>query len=485
MIGVRRAALYSMGQRYAAFVIQLAVTMVVARLLSPAEVGVFALGAAVAGIAQMLREFGVSSYVISQKDVSRQQLRAAFTVMVLTAGGAGLLLLALAWPLARAYGEPGVGWVLAVLSLNFFLLPLGVVPMAQLSKALRFRALFWLQTFAALTSAAVTVSMAWAGHGFMSLAYGSLAGNVATVLGLGLVFRSDFLMRPTCHGLGEVFRFGGGLTLGRIADQVSQRSNEVIVSATLGFHSAGLLSKSQSLGSSFNDFFASGLTQVALPALARVRHEGGSIVWPFIRGTLLIAPALWLFFGLLGVYAREVILLLFGPQWLQSVPLLQVMCVVSILFGPYVLGFALITSMGLVHPMLRIQLVCAPLVVLGIAVGAQFGLLWVVVIPGFVALVRVGMTQRVLTQHCGIPAHSLLRALAGTGLGCLLLVMMSALARWILLQMGFPGPAVLVLGCSMALLVALALAAWRRHPVWQEIARALSPTKRQGSVADR
>jgi O-antigen/teichoic acid export membrane protein len=485
MTGVRRAALYSMGQKYVAFVIQLGMTMVVARLLTPGEVGVFALGAAVSAIAQMLREFGVSSYVISQKDIDRQKLRAAFTVMTLTAGSAGVVLLALAWPLAQLYGETGVGWVLAVLSLNFFLLPLGVVPTAQLTKALRFRALFWLQTMAGLASAAVTVGFAAAGHSFMSLAYGSVAGNIVTVLGLAVLFRQDFLMPPTRHGLREVVRFGGSLTLGRIADQLAHRSNEVIVSGALGFHAAGLLSKSVSLTNSFSEFFGSGLTQVAMPALAKVRHEGGSVVWPFIKGTELMAPALWIFFGVLGVYAHEVINLLFGPQWQQCVPLLQVLCAFSLFWGPYMLAQPLIISMGLVGPLLRVQLLCAPLMILAIWVGAQFSLIWVVILPSAIGVLRLALVQHLLSRHCGVTPLLLMRALAGTAAACLALIALAAALRWLLLLMGLPGFVIMALGGGGSLFAAFALAAWRNHPVWQELVRARPSLARLAPKAAR
>jgi O-antigen/teichoic acid export membrane protein len=477
MASVRLAAVYSLGQRYVAFVIQLVVTVIVARLLTPAEVGIFALGAAVSAVAQFLREFGVGSYLISEKTLDQAKLRAAFTVTAITAWGAGLLLVLAAWPLALAYSEPGAGWVLAVLSLNYFLLPLGMVPNARLTRDLRFKELFWVQNVAALVSGIVTVLYAVLGHSYMSLAYGAVVSNVVTVVGLAVVHRGEIWLRPTLAGLGAVFRFGGALTLGRMADQVAARSNEFIVSATLGFHAAGLLSKSQSLAASFNDFFAAGLARVAMPALAKVRHEGGSITEPFLKGTQLIAAALWIFFGLLGVFAHEVIAILFGGQWMQSVPVLQVLCAASMLYGPYMLAYPLLTSMGLVGDLLRIQLFGAPLMIGCIFVGALFGLVWVAAVPMLATLVRLVMTQRVLTRQCGVSGATLMRSLARGAVGCGIVIAAAALVRWQLVQMELPAALVLVLGSSAAMALALPLAAWLDHPIWQEIVRALRAGK--------
>jgi O-antigen/teichoic acid export membrane protein len=256
-----------------------------------------------------------------------------------------------------------------------------------------------------------------------------------------------------------------------VADQVAARSNEVIVSGALGFHSAGLLSKSQSLIGSFNDFFASALANVAMPALTKVRHEGGSIVEPFLRGTVLIAPVLWIFFGLLGVFAHEVIYLMFGPQWMECVPLLHVMSAASLLWGPYMLAYPLITSMRLVGPLLRIQLTCAPLTIACIFLGASFGLVWVAVVPLFAMLVRLCMTQRVLTNKCGIPLFALLRSLLPSGVSCALTIGVAIGLKLLLTGMALPSALVLAVGSLGTVAFATALAAGQNHPIWQEIIR--------------
>jgi O-antigen/teichoic acid export membrane protein len=223
MTSVRGATLFALAQRYLSFCLQLVVSVVVARLLSPQETGIFVLAAGVAAIAQMLRDFGVSDYIIAEKDIDDDKRRAAFTVMTGISVAVGVLLLAVSYPLSAAYQEPGVARVLWVLSLTYFLLPLGVVPMAELNKALRFREIFWIQSSSAVASAVVTLGCAWYGQGYMSLAYGMVAGTVASIAIVAIYLPDRVWMRPTRRGLGEVFRFGGILAAGRIVDQVATR----------------------------------------------------------------------------------------------------------------------------------------------------------------------------------------------------------------------------------------------------------------------
>ena len=129
---------YSFGQRYLAFVIQLGTSIILARLLSLSETGVFSLAAAAVALGAILREFGTTDYVVSQKDLSEEKLRAAYSVTIGVAWAAAAALFLAAAPLARLYHEPGVATVMHVLCLNFALVPLGSTAVALLTKELRF-----------------------------------------------------------------------------------------------------------------------------------------------------------------------------------------------------------------------------------------------------------------------------------------------------------------------------------------------------------
>jgi O-antigen/teichoic acid export membrane protein len=67
MTSVRRALAISFIERYALIAISLASNILIARLLSPEEIGLYSVSLAVIGIAQVLRDFGVGGYLIQEK----------------------------------------------------------------------------------------------------------------------------------------------------------------------------------------------------------------------------------------------------------------------------------------------------------------------------------------------------------------------------------------------------------------------------------
>lgn len=472
---LRRAFAFSLAQKYLAFVVQLATTIILARLLSPHDTGVFSLAAAAVGIGHLLRDFGMADYVIAQKDVTDDKLRSAFTLTVLLAWGIAAVLLVLAIPLATLYKEPAVASVLQLLCLNFVLLPFGTVGFAMLSKHLQFGRIFVAQTGAALLGAAVTLGAAWYGQGALSMALGSVVANVWTI-GYLLVCRpGSVFLKPRFAGLGSVLRFGGALTGARLIEQAANRSSDFIVAGMLGFHAGGLLSKAGSLIGSFHEFFNAAVVRVATPAFAQTTAGSDAERERYQQITVMVATALWLFFPFLGVFANEIILLLFGPAWLECVPVVQIAAVGAMFWGPFMLSSSLLTARSAIREQVQIQLIAAPLTVVALLVGAQFDLVVLILCTNAAMLVRLVLIQRALRLRFGMRFMPLMRALlpsagVASAAGAAAWLMKSALV-------GHAIPLLLLLALAGLVVLGVAvLSAWMlRHPAFDEVRRLVLP----------
>jgi len=116
MNSVRRALIYTTADRYFGLAVNFGLTMVVSRLLTPSEIGISVTGSAVVGLALSLREFSSTAFIVQRPNLSKEDVRAAFTVMLaLTSLISGGLLL-LAPVIAHVYGEDGLGPYLRLIS---------------------------------------------------------------------------------------------------------------------------------------------------------------------------------------------------------------------------------------------------------------------------------------------------------------------------------------------------------------------------------
>src|SRR3546814_18584224 len=80
LASIRRSVALSFAQRYSALAIQLGAVVVLARLLTPAEFGTFAVASAVVTLAAVLQDFGVGNYLVQEKSLERRKLETAYSV---------------------------------------------------------------------------------------------------------------------------------------------------------------------------------------------------------------------------------------------------------------------------------------------------------------------------------------------------------------------------------------------------------------------
>ncbi|MEE8332516.1 MAG: oligosaccharide flippase family protein, partial [Alphaproteobacteria bacterium] len=114
MASIRRSLALSFAQKYATMAINIATVMILARLLTPAEIGIFSVGIAMVGLAHTLRDFGVGNYLIQEKELTPDRVRTAFGVTLVIAWIMAGVLIALSGPMAGFYSEPGVRQVMLV-----------------------------------------------------------------------------------------------------------------------------------------------------------------------------------------------------------------------------------------------------------------------------------------------------------------------------------------------------------------------------------
>ena len=446
MTSVRKATLLSLAQRYVAFVVQLGSSIILARLLTPAETGIYSLAAAVIGLAQMLRDFGIGEYVMQARDMSEQRLRSVLGASSAIAWTIAALLLLAAGPVATHYGEPGVKSVILVLALNFVLLPIGTTTFAMLTKEMAYKEIFIVQTSSVVVGAALSLGMAWLGYSYMSLAWSSVLSTVTTIVILGFLRPAQTFMRPSFKGLGEIGRFGGALTLGRFVDQISRRAPDLLIAQNLGFHAVGINSKAVSLLDAFHDFFFSGISRVATPAFARNRHADGDASKSYLDATGLLVIVPLAFFSLISLLAEPIVRGLFGTAWLEAVPLLRIGAVGGLLSAPYFLAPPILTAHGRVKSILTIQIVGGAVFLPLLYLASHHSLVAVALVGVVAVAVKLVIMQRALQQSIGLGP----RALLGSCGRSVLIATVAVLATWpvLLIYDGSAWGALLVLGLA-------------------------------------
>ncbi|HMN66759.1 MAG: oligosaccharide flippase family protein [Burkholderiaceae bacterium] len=410
MPSVRRSLLLSLADSYLGLVLQLAATVIVSRLLMPAEVGVFAIAAVFAAVAGTVRDFGVGEYLIQERKLSRQHIRAALALNIIVSWGMALLLVAAAPLAADFYREPGVARVMAVQALGLLLVPFGAVIHAWFRRELDYRPIVIGNALSNVASFIATVSLALLGFGYMSLAWSSFVGIVVSVSAIIWLRPKGFPLIPGTKGLGHAFHFGRFAGAVYIVAQIGKGAPELLIGRARGATDVGLFSRAGGLVELFNRLATRPVMQVCMPYFARARRESGSVLPAYLNSVSLLTAVGWPFLGCLVVVAWAAIRIVYGPNWMAAVPLAQVLCLagaIELLFMP---SREALLACGEARRANALQLQIVALQVAGLAAVFPFGpagACWGLAVA---ALGGAMLSQWHLGRRIGLRVGELLRA---------------------------------------------------------------------------
>jgi len=352
-------------------------TLVLARLLTPAEIGTFSIAAVLIGIVHVMRDFGVGQYVIQENDLTPERQRSALTVSMVISWGLALLMFVLSDTFASYYREPGLSDVLLILAFTFLILPLGAQAMSLLNRELNFRVLFYIKFAGTIMHAVVAIALAWLGHGFMSLAWAALA-NVAVSVGLAVWKRPQYmLLRPSVQEYRRVFSFGIKASFARIMSETGAAVPDLVVGRVLGLEAAGYFSRAMGTVSIFRQAVLAGINQISLPYFSAMERQGGDVNQAYLRVVSYITVLAWPFFCFVGLMAFPIVRIMYGEQWDAAIPIVQILAVYAMLDVLVVMLDHVLVSTGQVGRFARFEIITNAILVALVILAAPYGLEWV------------------------------------------------------------------------------------------------------------
>ncbi len=310
--------------RPAGEVVLLASTVVLARLISPAEFGRFAV-AAIAGSLAVIPRAGVSAALVQRPTLERAHLQAATAIaLVVGVGLAALTLLAASAVVAPLYGARTADFVRLAAPLCF-VVSAGTVSSGILQRRLQIRRMSVIEVSSTLVRVGATIGMAVAGMNGTALVLGWLAGEA---LELVLLWISAPPPSPRIHRAParELLSFGAPASLAASSWFGFRNCDYAIIGARLGVLPAGLYFRAYTIGVEYQKKVSQVMNTVGFPMLARTEgpeHMGELRVRMVRMMTMVLFPLL----ALLAIVAPVLVPWLFGDRWGAAVLPTQILAV--------------------------------------------------------------------------------------------------------------------------------------------------------------
>lgn len=449
----------------------LASSVIVARLLTPEEIGLFSVSLSLIAFGHVFRDFGIGQYLVQAMEVSRDHLRAANTVMIMISWSVALLFLLVRHPVASFYQNDGIAEILTILACNFVILPFGAPLLSLLRREMKFGRIAVVSISANIVQLSAITILALNGFSYMSMAWGSLASTIATTAMLIAMRPTDALLMPRLTGIREVLRFGAKSSVASLAGQAGSAAPDLVIGRALGFAEVAFYSRAWGIMSLVMADLTNIVRGVFFPAFARSVREGADPSPTYIQASTQLTGFTIPTLAIFAFLADPMIHLLFGSQWGRSAPLASLMCMYAMLVAPFSLAGVAMVACGKVDIFMRAQLLIQGARILAISTSFFLSLELVVLMLGLSYCMEMSIYLIAMKKAIGLTFSKFfysiwrsyaLSAITFIGPGILLLgLMVSGTSLgdfWLLLTAGM-----------LATISWIAGIYWLHHPIKSEL----------------
>lgn len=338
-------------------IIQLAVQVVLARILVPEDFGALAIMLVFVNIGNAIVQSGLNTAIVQAPEIDEGDCSTvfwmSFVISIILYFGTFIF----APAVATFYSMPAIVWPLRVLCL---ILPLGAfnsVQIAIVQRRLQFRKIFIATMFAVVSSAVFGIGLAAAGTGIWALVVQQLVYQAVScvVMAFQVRWRPRFVF--VASRASRLFSFGWKLLASGLLEQVYESLSDLIIGKQFSATSLGLVSQGKKYPAALGSMLDGAIQPVMLSAVSRVQADVYYVKRLVRRAlktsTYFIVPSMTLF----AVAAEPIVGIVLGEKWLVCVPFLQMYCFIYALLPIHTTNLQALNGMGRSDLFLKLELI--------------------------------------------------------------------------------------------------------------------------------
>jgi O-antigen/teichoic acid export membrane protein len=240
---VRQSLAWMMLSQGGLFLLQFGGSVAMARLLTPYEMGIYAVASAMVGILGVIRAMGLNIFLIREPDLKPDALATSFTINAILAMIAAAAIMAFGSAGNTIFGDTGVQHVLFLLALSPLIGIFELLPAASLERTGVFRALALVNVAKVTVSTTVTVFLAVHGFSYMSIAWGSLAAALCGAICLNVLGWRYVSLRLGLKDWRRITRFGLQMFAVNMVGNIAGKLSDLLLGRLVGVSELGLYSR--------------------------------------------------------------------------------------------------------------------------------------------------------------------------------------------------------------------------------------------------
>lgn len=299
-------------------------TVVLARLLLPADFGLVAMAMSVIAIIELATAFSFDIALIQKKDPTREHYDTAWTLNLLVAAGGAVVTAGLASAAAGFYGDPRLAPVMLAIGAAWLVSGFENIGIVNFRREMNFSAEFRFLATKRVITFVVTMVAAVTFRSYWTLIAGMAAGRL---VGVALSYAMQpYRPRLSLACARELFSFSGWMLLSNLAMVLLSRAPHFVVGRLHGAQSLGAYTVGSEIANLPHTELVAPINRAMFPGYSRLTGDLDVFRKTCIDATAAIFHLVLPMSVGVALMAPQVVRILLGQQWSEAVPIIQILC---------------------------------------------------------------------------------------------------------------------------------------------------------------
>lgn len=314
----KTAYIWGLLSRFAPQAIYLGTTMMLARFLTPDDFGQIGVLSVIFVVANVLLDAGLGGSLVKEKEITDVDCSSIFIFNIFVSLLIYIILFFSAEWIEELYKTQGLANVVKVLSLVFPITALGIVPKSLLQRKIQFKTICWNYMLAVTIGCITSIIVAIRGGGVYALVAYQLVTNLVNVIANFICSKYRFSLKLSFSSLKRLLPFGIFTSIISIIDTIYENIMTALVGKFMNVQQAGYMYQAKRIEETMSSSLAGTIGVVTFPILTKLKDNLAEFNKEALSTMKMIACLAFPLLFTVAVFADEIIVLLFGKNWIES-----------------------------------------------------------------------------------------------------------------------------------------------------------------------
>lgn len=379
---------WKFGERFSSQIISLLISIILARLLSPADYGAVALVMVFITIANVFVVNGLGNALIQKSNISNIEFSSVLYINFFISIILYFIIFIFSSHISGFYNMPILSPALKVLGLQIIIASINSVQQAYVSRNMLFKRFFWSTSIGTCISGIIGIVMAYNGFGIWALIFQYLSNTCIGTLVLWFTVKWRPIFAFSWEKCKPLISYGWKLLVSALLDTGYNQLRNLVIGKLYNAKDLAYYNQGDKYPNLLVTNINSSISSVLFPAMSLYQNEpqmikkltrkaisiSSFVMWPAMIGFIVISEPL--------------IVLVLTEKWLPCVPYLQVLCLYYGLWPIHTANLQALNALGRSDIYLKLEILKKAIGIVALVISIPFGPLafaWSLVLTGIIS----------------------------------------------------------------------------------------------------